>query len=177
MSRFSDSLPEQARHLAERDKGRPSQANLRRAVSSAYYSLFHLLCDDSAGAFVGKTSTDAKMRVLVTRAFVHTQMREACLDVGKSNPSPIFQPFFAALNPLSSRELQRLARAFVELQMRRHRADYDLSTPFTRAEVLLLLQDAEQGRDDWNALKVANPDLARFFSVLLLLRASLGARK
>ena len=177
MSRFSDSLLEQSRELAGQYKGRPRQANLRRAVSGAYYSLFHLLCDDAAGTFIGKGSKDAKMRGLMTRAFVHTQLRQACLDVGTRTPSPILQPFFAALNPLGSPELQRLARAFVELQSRRHRADYDLSIPFTRAEVLLLLQDAQQARDDWNTLKTNQFELSRFFSLLLLLRGSLGARK
>jgi len=177
LSRYSDTLLEQARELASRDKGRPRQASLRRAVSAAYYSLFHLLCEDAAGTFVGKGSSDAKMRGLMTRAFVHTQMREACLDVGKSNPSPLLQQFWDSLSPLSSPELQRLARAFIELQSRRHRADYDLTHNFTRAEVLLLVQDAARARDDWNTLKTTSPELVRFFSLLLLLRGSLGARK
>jgi uncharacterized protein (UPF0332 family) len=36
-------LLEQAKHLANREKKRPRQASLRRAVSTAYYALFHLL--------------------------------------------------------------------------------------------------------------------------------------
>lgn len=81
MSHFSDDLLEQARHLSRRDKGKPRQSNLRRAVSGAYYSVFHLLCEDASGTFVGRGVKDAPLRQLVTRAFVHTQMREACLDV------------------------------------------------------------------------------------------------
>ena len=38
-----EDLLEQAVHLATLDARRPKQANLRRAVSTAYYALFHLL--------------------------------------------------------------------------------------------------------------------------------------
>jgi hypothetical protein len=40
MSLHADLL-EQAEHLAQLDPTRPKQANLRRAVSSAYYALIH----------------------------------------------------------------------------------------------------------------------------------------
>jgi hypothetical protein len=36
-------LLEQARHLAGRERTRPRQASLRRALSTAYYALFHFL--------------------------------------------------------------------------------------------------------------------------------------
>lgn len=177
MSRFSDSLLEQAQHLASRERGKPRQASLRRAVSDAYYSVFHLLCDDSAGTFVGRGAKDTSIRQLMTRAFVHTQMKEACLDVQRRNPSSLYQPYFLLFNPLGSPELQRLSSNFVRLQTERHRADYDLSNPLTRSETFDILDLAEQARDDWNTLKIENPELARFFSLLLLLRGSLGARK
>lgn len=111
------------------------------------------------------------------RAFIHTQMRAACEDVQKKFPSEVLQPLFNSLNPLGSPELQRLALAFMRLQLQRHRADYDLRDSFTRAEVTPLLDLAEQACDDWFELKHNQPELARFFSLLLLLRGSLGARK
>jgi uncharacterized protein (UPF0332 family) len=40
---YCDDLLEQALHLAKREKKKPRQASLRRAVSTAYYALFHLL--------------------------------------------------------------------------------------------------------------------------------------
>jgi len=42
MSLAADLL-EQAAHLASRERGRPRQVSLRRAISTAYYSLFHLV--------------------------------------------------------------------------------------------------------------------------------------
>src|SRR5712692_5365690 len=44
---YADDLLEQARHLANREKKRPRQASLRRAVSTAYYALFHLLISEA----------------------------------------------------------------------------------------------------------------------------------
>ena len=42
-------LLRQARDLATKEPRRPSQASLRRAVSAAYYALFHLLVDEAIG--------------------------------------------------------------------------------------------------------------------------------
>ena len=39
---FPDELLEQAHHLANRERKRPRQASLRRAVSSAYYARFSI---------------------------------------------------------------------------------------------------------------------------------------
>jgi hypothetical protein len=39
-------LLQQANHLATYEGANPSQASLRRAVSTAYYALFHLLIED-----------------------------------------------------------------------------------------------------------------------------------
>ncbi|HQZ68834.1 MAG TPA: hypothetical protein PLY87_27290 [Planctomycetaceae bacterium] len=44
-------LLQQAESLARLDqRGAPRQANLRRAVSSTYYALFHFLVDESCKA-------------------------------------------------------------------------------------------------------------------------------
>ncbi len=86
----------------------------------------------------------------------------------------------AVLCALQSAQFARTPKAvfqFRSLANRTHRADYDLSNPLTRSETLDITDLAEQARDDWNTLKVANPDLSRFFSVLLLLRQNLGARR
>jgi hypothetical protein len=42
-----EDLLEQAVTLATLDVRKPKQANLRRAVSSVYYAVFHLLVDES----------------------------------------------------------------------------------------------------------------------------------
>jgi uncharacterized protein (UPF0332 family) len=54
---FADDLLEQAYHLANRDRENPKQASLRRAVSTAYYALYHLLIDEAVSQMVSGTST------------------------------------------------------------------------------------------------------------------------
>ena len=46
---LAEDLLEQANHLARREKGKPKQASLRRAVSTAYYAAFHLLVAEAVG--------------------------------------------------------------------------------------------------------------------------------
>ena len=43
---FADDLLKDAYHLAARGGNNPKQSSLRRAVSTAYYALFHLLIAD-----------------------------------------------------------------------------------------------------------------------------------
>lgn len=78
MSRFSDDLLAQAKDLAFKEKKKPRQASLRRAVSSAYYSLFHLLLDEAAALVAGagplKSKTD--LRRLVGRSFTHDRQTQ-----------------------------------------------------------------------------------------------------
>src|SRR5580704_13418670 len=68
---FADDLLEQAQHLAHREDGEPKQASLRRAVSTAYYALFHLLIDDA----VNQWAIDHQRRV-IGRTFGHGTMRD-----------------------------------------------------------------------------------------------------
>jgi hypothetical protein len=50
-------------------------------------------------------------------------------------------------------ELVRLAGAFVDLQQARHEADYDLSRPFLRQEVIDLVTQAEHAQADSEAVR------------------------
>jgi hypothetical protein len=52
---FADDLLEQAHHLVTREEGEPKQASLRRAVSTAYYALFHLLIDEAVSQWAATT--------------------------------------------------------------------------------------------------------------------------
>ena len=52
-------LIETARGLTELSPRRPSQANLRRALSTVYYAVFHSLATTIADALMGKGRGDA----------------------------------------------------------------------------------------------------------------------
>ncbi len=57
----------------------------------------------------------------------------------------------------------------MNLQEERHRADYDISRPFTRLETQALIQRVEAAFADWRDVRAGAPDLARFFALCLLL--------
>jgi hypothetical protein len=69
---YADDILERARHLANRERRRPRQASLRRAVSTAYYALFHLLISE---ATLNRKRVDE--RTVLARFFEHGKMKTA----------------------------------------------------------------------------------------------------
>lgn len=104
----------QARHLCQKEPRRPKQASLRRAVSTAYYGLFHCLVAAAAASFL--SHKHRAFRPALMRVFEHRKMAEACQRFRRLKAQP------AAMAP------------FVGLQQARHEADYDLVRRFTRTE-------------------------------------------
>ncbi len=176
MSTLSDDLLEQAKHLHKWDKLKPKQANLRRAVSSAYYSLFHLLIDEATQLVVATKFESKELRFLTARCFEHGSMKSACQEFIKATPKDVFKPMWAKLDldkdkrqraPLAAR-LTDVAETFARLQIERHRADYDLGNSFTRVEVESLVEQVEQATQNWRDVKSGHAELAQFFALLLL---------
>src|ERR1700684_3228614 len=65
-------LLEQAEHLARREPKRPRQASLRRAVSAAYYALFHFLISEATLNW-----RQSSQRAALGRYFQHGSMAKA----------------------------------------------------------------------------------------------------
>lgn len=138
----------QARALATKEARKPKQASLRRAVSAAYYSLFHLLTEDAAKAMF--PSADAQeLRAVVRRAFEHATMKEVAQGIASTNPAKIWQAFFAKPSP----ELILVARTFVDLQRARYQADYDFSRPFDRDQVIDLVDRTDAANKAWKSIR------------------------
>src|SRR5271155_1029818 len=70
---FAHDLLELAQDLANLHSENPRQANLRRAVSTAYYALFHLLISE---AIVNWNRLE--VRPALGRIFDHGKMKAAC---------------------------------------------------------------------------------------------------
>lgn len=138
---LADQLLEQARHLATRDlAGRPRQGNLRRAVSDAYYALFHFLIDQAC-KFVAPGRDQGPLRGVLARAFDHGPMKRASTSFAAGNlPTKLLPGLAGAPVPL---DLQRIARTFGILQENRHAADYNPFQRFRRNEVLALVSQVE----------------------------------
>jgi hypothetical protein len=156
-------LLEQADHLASREPRRPRQASLRRAVSAAYYAVFHLLSADGAKRL---SPPQRLLRAQVARAFAHREMQEVCRQFAAGSLSRATAALLTA--PLEE-ELRNVAEAFVELQNDRHAADYDLAANLDRFSVLQKVRTARQAFAAWEIVK-NHPNASVFLAALLLQR-------
>lgn len=149
---FPLDLLDQAYHLANWEEPEPKQASLRRAVSTAYYALFHLLIDEA----VSKWAVE-RQRSVLARSIEHSKMKRICDEIIKDSKSGAAVP----------RDLRSVSEAFMKLQHQRHLADYDNSTQWTRTGVLDALNVAADAFDAWR--RVEAEDLAQDFLLQLLL--------
>ena len=100
-----------ATDLAETDTGRPRRADPCRAVSTAYYALFHCPARTCADGLAGRSRSvgNRPMWRRAYRALEHGQARTRCKDVPPSFPEG----------------MRDFGQTFAELQGKRHLADYD----------------------------------------------------
>jgi len=162
-------LLDQAEHLAKREPKKPRQASLRRAISAAYYALFHLLIEDAAAFCVGKGKDRQTLRFVLQRAFGHQEMKAVAKAFAAHKVSEKVAPALphdAQGNALVSADLQRVAEAFVHLQQARHEADYNLLRSFGREEAKDVVQQARDAFVAWSRVKASQE--ARVFMVALL---------
>ena len=161
---YSSDLLAQARHLAGKEPKRPKQASLRRAVSAAYYSLFHLLVSEAASSMLrGRKRSD--IRLVFRRAFVHGHMKRVAESfAGGTVPKAWQAPMGGA--PVSA-DLRQVASAFVDLQEARHEADYDFGRRFIRHDVFQLIEAAEKAASSWRNVS-GNPEGQVFMTALLV---------
>src|SRR5712691_4729206 len=143
---FADDLLEQAYDLAHKEATNPKQASLRRAVSTAYYALFHLLVDEA----VSKWAVE-RQRSILARTFEHAKMKAICDEVLKSVKGG------GSVPP----ELNTVAHNFIQLQQHRHTADYDNSKQWSRTDVLNVLNLATDAFNAW--LAISTQDAAQDF--------------
>jgi hypothetical protein len=138
---YCEELLGQAKHLATREPGTPKQVSLRRSISAAYYALFHFLVDEGAKMLVD----DEGLRALVQRCFNHNEMKDACRALLQKR----LPHSFGEAPP----DLARVAEAFIELQEKRHSAEYDLTEPFLRTQALELIVQAENAIAVWQTIR------------------------
>lgn len=138
---FADDLLNQAYQLVALDHtDPPKQANLRRAVSTAYYALFHLLIDETVGNW-----GIARQRSVLARTFTHRAMKHVCEDHVRS--------FYIAKQPRAGTKLKDVAQTFSELQQKRETADYDNSFLWTHVSAESWLDKASVTFEDWRDIR------------------------
>lgn len=103
--------------------GRPRDANLRRAISTIYYAVFHCLAASNADLLIGATGS-ARSEPAWTqtyRALQHGTARKRCDDRQRIGLFP--------------RGIRLFAQVFCSLQALREEADYNPSASFYAHDV------------------------------------------
>ena len=159
MSLHGDLL-DQADFLARCDPRRPKQVNLRRAISSAYYAIFHLLASESANLF----AVEAGYASRIGRSLNHAEMKAASVMIVKGELPKLVRPQ-GQYQPPS--DLVRVAKAFCDLQEARHLADYDLDRSYLRSQAIEAVGMARQAFEAWE--RVRRTDVARIYQACFLL--------
>lgn len=117
----------------------PTQADLRRAISAAYYAVFHACLTASADMVCGTTSRSTAAYSLVYRSTDHARLRNLCDQLRKANPQGV------AIIPAGGfGMIADFAGVTVNLFEQRIRADYDPSVDFTANEAKLAISEARQ---------------------------------
>lgn len=160
-------LIEQAELLATKEPRRPRQASLRRAISSAYYGVFHHLIDEAVRFVVGTSRRRADLRTTLRRSFEHGLMRRTASDFAGGSPQG---PWGRVGGPVPG-ELRSVAGIFEDLQVLRHRADYDLATRFTRQQANSAIHKARRAVEMWSEVRGSRAAEAFLLGLLARSRA------
>lgn len=124
-------LLETARRLAQSRGARPRQSDLKRAISTAYYALFHEIARTNADRLIGVGANRADKAWRHTyRALNHGEAKNACAQLQNLG-------FPAAL--------VQVGQAFRTLQEQRHSADYDPTYRVSRADAQAAIALADTG--------------------------------
>lgn len=137
--------------------------SLRRAVSTAYYALFHLLSIETAKNWKrpAERGTLARMLDHLPMSRVCTNKRDELNAHFKTNPPP--GPDLEVL-----KHLHRITNTFIEMLQHRHSADYDSDIKWTRTDVLNKIQSVEDAFESWRQIR--DDHQAQNFLVTLLLK-------
>lgn len=143
-----------AKKLANASPKKPRQADLKRAISTAYYALFHAMAKDAADMLVGVgPNRPDKAWSHLYRSLQHSDAKNACQGV-RNFSFPV--------------SIQSCADAFITLQQKRHDADYDPDFRVLRADAMDSIQMAENAIRDLRA--TPRKDRQAFAIQLLLKR-------
>jgi predicted LPLAT superfamily acyltransferase len=123
-------LIEAAFGLCHHNGRRPKQAHLLRAVSTAYYAMFHALARCCADTLIGGPNSERSKPAWrqVYRSLDHGPSKTACMH-DKMSGFPT--------------EIQDFANMFRSMQEKRHKADYDPQEKAFKSAVLFDLDQVK----------------------------------
>ena len=139
---LADELLVDAHFMADKAIADQRQTLMRRSISTAYYSAFHLFIED----FVEHWEFPDQ-RARLGRMFAHGKMCTGFTPKDKKTPTPVEQA------------LQDVVRAFSQLQKDREKADYDGGWRLVETDVRNAIRLAENVFSKWRTIK--GEDIAR----------------
>jgi hypothetical protein len=154
---ISARLLQQANHLATYEGANPSQASLRRAVSTAYY-LFHLLVEEAGGRWQGSIEA----RTGLERALQHGSME----NISRRFRNATWQDWHGNQRAVPA-ALRQVASSFVDLQDERHAADYDNHEQWSPTDVQAVLDIAHSAFQNWQSIRT-HPMAGNYLLMMLL---------
>jgi hypothetical protein len=157
-----DRLFDQADALINNHK---DATGLRRALSTAYYGVFHFTLRALADWIVGVTYRSAARYVLVYRSVDHKVLRALCDQFRGVKLNAAIQPYEPAggFGPVGN-----FARSVLNLFEQRISADYDPAHVFDPVKVSGIVSSARPAVKNFQA---ATPDQREAFLTLLAFRA------
>jgi hypothetical protein len=133
-----------AGRLAHPAPGEPEQSSFRRAISTAYYALFHLLVQDAVQIW----SSSASAQLALERRFEHRVMKDVSLAVAQGS----WKGWATPTIPIPA-ELRSVDGALVNLQRVRHQADYDNAELWGSSDVGAVIADTHDAFDNWAKIR------------------------
>jgi len=138
----------------------PTQSEIRRAISTCYYAVYHALAATCANCLVGDSPEDRPENawVEIYRGLNHRVCKNSCANAHSVN--------FPA-------SIKLFADAFVQLQELRLKADYDPKVKFQKGDANTHIATAKLSIDSLNSTDVYHK---RAFAAWVLI-SSQGAKK
>lgn len=141
----------------------PLQANLRRAISAAYYALFHVALTAAADMVVGRDDRSNGLYELVYRSVAHNWLRDLCRDLRK-RPIPHRYKLYEPQGGFGA-DMSAFAELVIQLQEARNEADYSPSLHVSRSDAVALVARARNAFARFNAAPAG--DRKAFLTLLL----------
>ena len=138
---YHDDLLSQALNLVHTAPA--TQASVRRAVSSAYYAVFHLLIAEATANW-----SNVKLRAALGRAYDHGVMTAASNRLLNTRDFPS-----TGEDPRAVASLRVVAREFIQLQQNRHFADYNLTIDLDPVDAAEQVKAAEKIFEIWPTIR------------------------
>jgi len=132
-------------------------------ISAAYYELFHFCLTEAANEFVGATQRATNRYALVCRCVDHKALKDPCVEA-KKQTSPAGYAHYFPTDGFDA-NVRAFSTAAIELQEKRHLADYSPQPRFRTSDAKLAIGTA---RSAVRRFQAASAEHRKAFPTLLI---------